>query len=266
MRDGVDGPSNIDEPTFNKIIDGVMAFYVPIAKAHGANLTVEKRWTDTTVNAFADQAGNNWTIHMFGGLARRPEITPDGFALVVCHELGHHFGGYAFYPGRMAWAAAEGEADYFSTQACAKAVWGHSIEKNARFRSHVESTSKEACDATYANPNERDLCYRSADAGLSLATLLGTLSGTPVPHIETPDPSVVKSTFVDHPQAQCRLDTYFEGALCTKGFDPTVIPGKGPQGGMNNPDAEVAARNSTCMMRDNPKAGFRPLCWFKPLI
>ena len=30
---------------------------------------------------------------MFGGLAGHETITTDAFALVACHELGHHIGG-----------------------------------------------------------------------------------------------------------------------------------------------------------------------------
>ena len=88
--------ANMTEAEFNQIVDQVGAFYGPVVAHHGAQLTMLKNWQATMVNAYANQEGNNWVVAMFGGLARRPEITPDGFALVVCHELGHHLAGYPF--------------------------------------------------------------------------------------------------------------------------------------------------------------------------
>ena len=47
-------------------------------------------WKNDTVNANAQQRGRNWIVNMYGGLARRPEIFFRRFAMVLCHELGHH--------------------------------------------------------------------------------------------------------------------------------------------------------------------------------
>jgi hypothetical protein len=92
-----DDPSkiaNITEQQFNTICDQVVALWQPLAELHHAKLVVNKLWKDSTVNASAEQRGNTWILNMYGGLARRPEISQDGFALVVCHELGHHIGGH----------------------------------------------------------------------------------------------------------------------------------------------------------------------------
>src|SRR5690554_4793938 len=110
--DRKDRIANITEEQFHQIVDSIVEMWRPIAAEHGADLVAEKLWDNPTVNAYATQSmwgKKTWKITMFGGLARRPEVTPDGFALVVCHELGHHFGGYPFY-GNRDWAAAEGEA------------------------------------------------------------------------------------------------------------------------------------------------------------
>ena len=57
---------------------------------------------------------------MFGGLARHKLVTPDGFALVACHEMGHHLGGA---PRRGGWASNEGQSDYYATTKCARRIW-----------------------------------------------------------------------------------------------------------------------------------------------
>ncbi|MEI8347458.1 MAG: hypothetical protein WCG27_08320, partial [Pseudomonadota bacterium] len=83
----------IDEATFNATIDQLNVIYGPVVKEKGGNLVFERNWDDGTVNAYANQDGDTWTVAMFGGLARHEVITADAFALVVCHELNHHLGG-----------------------------------------------------------------------------------------------------------------------------------------------------------------------------
>lgn len=264
LRDNPNRIANITEEQFNQIIDDIMKLYVPIAKAHGAELVVDKNWKDNTVNAYASQSGKTWKVAMFGGLARRPEVTPDGFAMVVCHELGHHFGGYAFYGSD--WASSEGNSDYFATQTCAKMIWGNQQPLNRRWARFDDTPAsvKEKCAAAWKDENARGWCHRTAIAGLSLANLLAALEGGgKAPKFETPDPSTVNRTSTTHPHAQCRLDTYFQGALCTKIYDPKVIPGRGNSSGQSSAAAETVSAQYSCYAQEKFQIGIRPSCWFK---
>ncbi|MBC7693548.1 MAG: hypothetical protein H7222_17415 [Methylotenera sp.] len=260
--------ANGTEAEFNQVIDEVIAEYQPIVKAHGATLTIERLWKDTTVNASASQTGNEWQLHMYGGLFRRPEMNHDGFAAVVCHELGHHLGGFPVKVrfGSTSWAADEGEADYFATQVCLKRIWNNDLANNAAAAKTAPKAVINGCNAAYSNKGQRDLCYRIANAGLPLAQLLATLNGTDPKALDVTktDKAVVSSTFQDHPQAQCRLDTYFQGAICGANFDPNVIPGKGNPKGDNSLEAEQVSAHYSCTKSGNFKAGLRPTCWFKP--
>src|ERR1700761_3593967 len=76
LYDNVNKIASIDEQAFNSIIDHVIDMWQPFAKLHGAKLVAEKRWSDSTVNASASESGHTWTVTMYGGLARRPEVTP----------------------------------------------------------------------------------------------------------------------------------------------------------------------------------------------
>lgn len=116
------GINTITESKFNAVIDQVESVYSPIVSEYGGKLEVVRKWTDGTVNAYAEQEGNVWKVSMFGGLARHKTITADGFALVVCHEIGHHIGGAPRYAGDD-WASNEGQADYFATLKCLRRVW-----------------------------------------------------------------------------------------------------------------------------------------------
>ena len=249
LQDGL-FDNGMTEQDFNNIIDGVTKYYAPIVEKFGATLIVNHLWTNKTVNAQAYQEGNNWYVNMYGGLARRSEITFDGFAMVLCHEIGHHLGGF---PAND-WAAYEGQADYFAMHSCAKTIWGVT-EKEDGEESVIEDVNSEAkslCDK-YAK-NDKQLCYREINAGLSLATLLGTLGGTPNVSISTPDKSVVKHTDSAHPKAQCRLDTYVAGTLCEIKWDNRVIP-----------QTESESNLYLCSNKDYTIQA-RPKCWFHPSI
>lgn len=79
MYIGVDTlDSQMTEETFNTVIDRIIEVYSPIVKTKGANLKVVKNWQDGTVNAYANQQGSTWSVHMFGGLARHPMVSNDG--------------------------------------------------------------------------------------------------------------------------------------------------------------------------------------------
>lgn len=254
--------STMTEERFNDIIDSVTVVYEPIVSSFGANLVVDKDWEDPTVNAYANQSGKKWTVAMFGGLARRPEVTDDGFAMVVCHELGHHLAGYPFY-GSDDWAASEGQSDYFASHTCAKRIWKNETEKNAEFKKSVDAFAKSKCDVSYTDPNEQNLCYRIAMAGKSLAKLLAALRTGAEPKFDTPDMNKVTKTKASHPAAQCRLDTYFAGSLCLKDGPVSLIPGKGDKDGNNSVNAEKTAFGYSCF--DKPELSVRPRCWFKSI-
>jgi hypothetical protein len=176
----------IGHSAFDKAIDLVYAHYAPIVRAKGFNLVFNRLWNDPTVNSDTDVEGSYWVINSYGGLARYPGMnTVAAYASVACHELGHHMGGAPLYTGGR-WpgggASAEGEADYWATKECMKAI-GYS-----------------------------DSAARAA--GLSVAKVLAKLAGEPLPSPKVIDPRVVRRTYEDHPAAQCRLDTYISGSAC----------------------------------------------------
>lgn len=255
--------SNVTEEEFNEAIDLAERVYAPLIKdAFGANLRINRMWSNSTVNASASQFGSSWSVNMYGGLARRPEVTVDGFTLVICHELGHHLGGYPFV---SSWAANEGQSDYFATLSCARLLWQDDYEVNAQFRDAIPETPKLLCDEAWESETEQNLCYRMMAAGKSLADLLSALRNQTV-SFDTPDLRVVSRTNNAHPDGQCRLDTYMAGALCRADFDPEFIPGKGMGSRRNSADAELESAKYTCSAVDGFGLGLRPSCWFKSLL
>lgn len=248
----------IDETLFNNIIDKVVEVYEPIIKGHNAKLIVKKKWESGTVNAYASRSRNKWMIHMFGGLARHSAITPDAFALVVCHEIGHHLGGapkktksYGRNGVRTRWATTEGQADYWATLKCLRKTWRGENHTEALASIEVPKEVVDSCNSQFSNIEDIQICQRGAMAGLSTAKLFQDLRDQDTsPDFSTPDPNVVTRSFQNHPATQCRLDTYFQGALCSLSEFIDV-------------DQENALVGN-CNRSENETVGIRPLCWFKP--
>lgn len=196
--------SNVTEETFNSIISAAEELYAPIAEEWKEQLVINRKWEDPTVNANAWRSGYGATeINMFGGLARRPEVLPSGFALVLCHELGHLYGGapYVHVGLKM---AAEGQSDFYGAGWCLKNVL-EKIEDSSPFPS--TSYLEKVC-------NEDNTCMRQLAGGQSLGNLLATMRRESKPDFETPDRSVVKRTNTSYPKTvQCRLDNYHNGTL-----------------------------------------------------
>jgi len=238
--------NQMTQDRFDKILDAIEDLYAPVAAQKGGKLLVQHDWDDPTVNAFAERQGNTWIIRMLGGLARHPSVTEDGFALVACHEVGHHVGGLPRY--RDMWAANEGQADYFATLKCLRKVFSRH-PPSAIGELQPDHVVKQ-CKASFNQASEVSLCIRESMAGYSAALLSLQIGGsTGEINFETPDPARAKETYDYHPGAQCRLDTYFEGSLCSMP-DTTDLSENDPLAG-------------TCTADQGYRRGWRPGCWYR---
>jgi hypothetical protein len=243
--------AGINESQFNAVIDKIETLYSSIVSQHGGELQIERNWTNGTVNAYAEQVGSTWKVAMFGGLARHRTITEDGFALVVCHELGHHIGGAPKYNSDD-WASNEGQSDYFATLKCLRRVWMSENNQEIVRRMEAPQIVKSSCAKSWSDELDQAICVRGALAGESVANLFASMSWGRAPKFDTPDSKVVSRTNDRHPASQCRLDTYFQGALCEKSYSEDVAQ-----------DSEVT---STCHGSLGDITGLRPLCWFRPSV
>lgn len=252
---GAKAVGGITEEQFNAVIDKLEGIYEPIVSNMGGDLKIARKWTDGTVNANATRMGSSWNVNMYGGLARHATITEDGFALVLCHEIGHHLGGAPkvnSFLGLNKWASNEGQSDYFSSLKCLRQLFAH--DNNAAIISKVKipETLAKACQKSWPNKDDSSICIRSGMAGASVSALFAALRNKPEAKFETPDQKVVSKTNDAHPDFQCRLDTFFQGALCEKLVGEEVSQKDEVQG--------------TCHGSTGHTNGLRPRCWFKPSV
>lgn len=243
----------LTEEQFNAVIDRFDRLFREDVTKAGGNLKINRLWTDETVNASANQQGSTWNVNMYGGLARHPAITVEGFALVICHEGGHHLGGAPKIKdmwGSRSWATNEGGADYYATLKCLRRFFAEDDNEAIIARSQIDPLAKERCESEFTSRNDQLLCLRSSLAGNSVALLFMDLrkESTP-PGFGTPDPKVVTKMFDAHPPTQCRMDTYFAGAVCR--VDSTI------------PVSNNDYKEGSCV-QGNDQYGWRPRCWFAP--
>ncbi|MCB0391989.1 MAG: hypothetical protein KDD58_11905 [Bdellovibrionales bacterium] len=242
----------LNQNQFNSVLDRVEKVYQPIIASLGGKLEVKRLWTDDTVNASAMRFGNRYILNMYGGMARYPSITEEAFALVACHELGHHIAGAPKVGGWFnTWASNEGQSDYFAGLKCFRKIY--SDQENVEWANNAEihPIVLEKCTTQWASDADAAVCARFAMAGRAITQLFKEIK---FPNdelgFESPDNSQVRETDDRHPRPQCRLDTYLASALCDRPIDEKT----------NDQDPEVGA----CTRLAGYTVGVRPLCWYKP--
>ena len=240
----------VTQDSFFETVRRIRSKFSPIIFDQGGDLNVIASWASNTVNATASQRGDNWNVTLYGGLARRPEMTQDGFMLVACHEIGHHLAGY---PQFNSWGAAEGNADYFAIYGCARGFWEDETQINALFATVIPPFPKSICDDRFRMDSQerKDLCYREVMAAFSLAELLSYIVDEEI-NVDTPSEYEAPYTNLDYPTVQCRFDTLVQSALCEETISFDVIPWT---------EREMAA--VSCHQSKGQTEGLRPRCGFK---
>lgn len=254
---GANVNGGITNAEFNKALDKIEAYFGPIVSAKGKKLKVNRLWDDATVNASATQGFfgfGDWELNMYGGLARHPAMSFEGFMLVACHEMGHHLGGAPklkdTFLGMGAWATNEGGSDYYASISCLRFMFNEADNAAYVARETMDPYLVQRCQEVYDTQAEENLCMRIGMGGYATADLFKNMKNLPTaPAFNTPDTTVAAVTNDKHPEPQCRLDTYFQGALCRHDINAPL----------NDRTASFG-----CLETAGNNTGVRPRCWFKP--
>jgi hypothetical protein len=243
-----EAPHDVSEAQFHEVLDVVESTYARILAPRGIRFVIERRWSDDAANATPYSSASFIGLTISGGIARVRGMTQDALALVACHELGHLLGGY---PQANPGLSNEGQADYFATAKCLREVFA---QPAARFFSRLEAvdaTARSACSHAFRGKAERATCLRSAMAAVSASVATaGWGDDDPAPSLGTPDPFQTTVTDDRHTTRQCRLDTQFQGALCSKRSTEDFS------------DTDPVA--GACTEVEHYSLGLRPRCWYVP--
>ncbi len=240
---------SISQEMMDALINRIKSIYSPIIKEEkGKNLEIYINWSRTDMGARFSERGNQWSLVLDGGNASHPYMTLDSVAVILCHEIGHFLGGPPMYPPNSMWGwfSVHGQADYFATSQCLRKYFEGQENQSIISEMPIPRYVTAKCQDNFSDPEDIALCQRGAMA--PFATIVAYLNqenrdelkiNNPNHSIsfQTPDTSIAKETFIKHPTAQCRLDTYFQGILCNDLNDDGICIGPNGQ---------------------------RPRCWFNP--
>lgn len=166
----------IQKRDFFRLLKKFQNQFTPLALTYGDTLNVMGGWNDPTADmAFSRRWGNDAQILVYRGMAHRKELGQKGLMLILCHELGHLYGGT---PSSSMGNSVEGQADYWATNIC----------------------------LTQVLPKEDHLFAIN-----EVAHFLANNWDVKIPSEETPDTTIVDETLQVHPHPQCRFDTYLAG-------------------------------------------------------
>lgn len=246
----------LNEREFHDVLDKVLAVYQPIFSNQNLQLKVNRDWDNSKVNAYASVDEDEPEVRKLsfnGGMARHSSMTIEAFTIIVCHEIGHHLGGAPKSP-KNPYISVEGEADYFATLKCLRNVYASEDNfdflENALKQTEIPETVGEKCRESFTDAQDIAICMRSALAGQDAARFISTAKKDEMPQFHTPSIEEVEETSASHPKVQCRLDTFFQGALCHSDA--------GIQLADNDPS------RGACTRRQGDLLGIRPTCWYNP--
>lgn len=241
----------LTEEEYDKTLDRFEKIMRPYIRSKAGTLSLLRLWQSPIVNANAESFMGAMVINMFGGLARYPGMTPDAFLLIACHEIGHHLGGAPkLDQTNRNWSTNEGGADYYASLKCMKRIL--STEDHSEFLNKIliPNEIQDSCSSIYTEKKDFQICLRTSLASLHIARVFaGFIQARKLPDFNTPDTNQVDQTIDTHPEAQCRLDTYYQASLCPISFE-----------------LELSSKNykvHSCY-GNQLKTGKRPRCWFKP--
>lgn len=182
--------------TFDKIINLFETTFSPLAHANNRELEFMTDYDEDWIQAFARRWETDQVI-VYGGTAAVTNGSEDTFALILCHETGHLYGGRPVSDEHN-FLAVEGQADYWATMECFPKIMTSLSNR---------SPSKESVD--YCKGETK--CARTVDAILALTAQFADNRSLPHPKLSTPDQTIVETLLFTHPSPQCRLDTMIAG-------------------------------------------------------
>ena len=174
----------IKKRIFFSVIEMMEREFQHHAAARNEELVIYGGWVEPTADIALARRWEEGQVLVYRGMAHRLELNPDALILVICHELGHLYGGAPFKDSDKE-ISPEGQADYFATNIC--------LEK-----------ALSAWDS-------RNVEKRVISSILNVGLFLANNRDISAPSRDTPDISEVDQTNMRHPSPQCRLDTYFAG-------------------------------------------------------
>jgi hypothetical protein len=204
--------SELTEETFRETVSFFRETYTPIMHQAGGQFRIQAEWRDNRHAAWSAISGNQWRMWLFGGMARHPALTLDGYKAVICHEIGHFLGGE---PRTAQGVSAEAQADYYAAESCLPYIWHEDPSTNAPATDRNPTLPQaivDRCNDAWSDDSRAQICQRSLRAGWTTLNMNASIREIEAPNFLTPDTQEASATILGYPSLQCRLDTFVAGA------------------------------------------------------
>jgi hypothetical protein len=188
--------TKLPKSRFNAVIKLMETEFQGLAAESGRKLEFLTDYDEDWAQAFARRWETDQVI-VYGGASGLSGGSEDSFALILCHEVGHLYGGMP-YSDDYNKLAVEGQADFWSTRDCFKRIIGKLSAKTP-----AESWVK------YCKGDV--VCARTVEAALVVTAFYADNRSLVHPKLDTPDVTIAEATNRTHPMPQCRLDTLKAG-------------------------------------------------------
>ncbi len=253
VSEGALAADNVLSETIKSTFTNLESLYQPVAKNLGKAFEVVTEDT-SYIGAGAEFDGQVYRVRVSRGLLESEKLDPDTFRMILCHEVGHLFGGgprkhlppewegIVAHDG-LSHMTSEGQSDYYAAVSCfRKLAKGTENPLRVMVPSYIQEKCERAWGTSFHAAESLGLCLRSAMAGLGFLQITFEF---PIA-FHTPDLSATSELIRDvYPARQCRLDTFVQGSLCTD--DSPLLW-----------DFDDSTK-SNC--QTNPEAQ-RPSCWY----
>lgn len=241
----------ISQSEYEEAVKLAEKVYTPIFEQNGMSLKIYAQWDSAEERTYTTKKGEVRSIYLMGGHARRKYMSRDAYLSIICHEIGHHLGGFP-KKEKPVWSSAEGQADYYSTLKCLRNIFAYENANELKF--NLKSLPKSVvsnCQKQFPDKKDQNICLRSAKASQDYGRMLKHRWEEEKPlSLLTPDRQVVTEMIFSYPSRQCRVDTKYQGSLCNRPVDSDV--------------RDDDPRAGACHEEQGDKMGMRPRCWFSP--
>ncbi|MBC7712986.1 MAG: hypothetical protein H7177_06590 [Rhizobacter sp.] len=167
----------------------IISLFSPELSKLSAPILLEVNWESPYFGAGVSLYKDNFHLMILGGMARIDKMTPDAYAAIVCHEIGHMIGGFPFQtiPGAE-WSSSEGQADLFAASVCLPKLFQSQGELLQKIPARVEQAGFEMLNAL------KD--YDSNEPNATLIRFMQTKQ-------------IVPNTLINqYPNIQCRYEAF----------------------------------------------------------
>ncbi len=207
-----------------QIINNAKAVYAPLSITTFNKPLYFRISESQTIGGSAHHEVDHLSIVLDRELLETPRLTPDGFRMLICHELGHLFGGSPRKNVPPEWdgptahdglslMTSEGQADYYASLVCFRKLLAiEAPDSPGPNFQRVGARLKHKCEVEAGFKNSKlEECLRAGLAGEDFLKLTFEFNIS----CEKFDDSIAPNLIRDfYPDRQCRLDTIVNGALC----------------------------------------------------